>query len=83
MSPKKPFSFLKAGGALLLLSLFICSCETFSGDFVSKRFAMFETVKYEDGCVATLYVDDEFVTRVEVDNCRIYLKNTVFEGEKR
>ena len=44
---------------------------------------MFETVKYEDGCVATLYVDDEFVTRVEVDNCRIYLKNTVFEGEKR
>ena len=82
MSLIKSLSFLKAGGALLF-TLFLCSCETFSGDFVSKRSVMFETVKYEDGCVATLYVDQEFVARVEVENCRIYLKNTIFEGEKR
>ncbi len=44
---------------------------------------MFETVKYDDGCVATLYVDEEYITQVEVDNCRIYLKNTVFEGEDK
>ena len=77
----KNLSFLKVGGALLFLSLFLYACENFTGEFTSKRFVMFETIKYNDGCVATLYVDEEYVTQVKVDNCRIYLKNTVFEGE--
>ena len=81
MSLIKSISFLKVGGALLLLSLFLYACENFTGEFTSKRFVMFETIKYNDGCVATLYVDEEYITQVKVDNCRKYLKNTVFEGE--
>ena len=77
----KNLSFLKVGGALLFLSLFLYACENFTGEFTSKRFVMFETIKYNDGCVATLYVDEEYVTQVKVDNCRIYLKNTIFGGE--
>ena len=76
----KNLSFLKMGG-VLLLPFFYMACEQFSGEFVAKRFVLFETVKYNHGCVTTLYVDEEYVTQVKVDNCRIYLKNTVFEGE--
>lgn len=80
MSLVKNLSFLKMGG-VLLLPFFCLSCEQFSGEFEAKKFVLFETIKYNDGCVSTLYVDGEYVTQVKNKDCVTYMKNVVFGGQ--
>lgn len=80
MSLVKNLSFLIVGG-VLLLPLFCLSCEQFSGEFQAKRFVLFETIKYNDGCVSTLYVDGDYVTQVKNKDCVTYYRNTIIGGK--
>jgi len=75
MSLIKFVSFLSARG-VLLLSLFCFSCTQFSGEFEADQFVLVETVKYDNECITTLYVDGEYTTRVRSKNCRFYVKTT-------
>jgi len=80
MSLTKRFSSLFAVGALLL-PLFCYSCEQFSGEFISERFVLVETIKYEDECITTLYADGEYISRVKSKNCRFYIKTTTMKAK--
>ena len=60
---------------LILAALLLTSCQYYSGEFDAKEHVVFEIVKHEDHCVATLYVDGQFTTRVKNKHCRIYLEN--------
>jgi len=75
MSLIKSISFLSVGG-VLLLPLFCFSCNQFSGEFESNQFVLVETVKYDNECITTLYIDGEYTTRVKSKNCRFYVKTT-------
>jgi len=80
MSFVKFVSFLSARGAMLL-SLFSLSCHQFSGEFESDKFILVETVKYDDGCVTTLYADGEYISSVKSKNCRFYVKTITATGK--
>ena len=80
MSLIKFVSFLSVGGAMLL-PLFCFSCSQFSGEFKSEQFVLVETVKYDDGCITTLYADGEYISRVKSKNCRFYVKTITATGK--
>ena len=80
MSLIKIVSFLSVGGAMLL-PLFCFSCNQFSGEFNSEQFVLVETIKYDDGCITTLYADGEYISSVKSKNCRFYMKTTTAKGK--
>jgi hypothetical protein len=65
--------FLKVLGGLLA-PLLLSSCEVFTGDYEAESHVLFLMEKSATGgCVTSLHVDGDYVARVEVDNCAIYL----------
>ena len=65
--------FLKVLGGLLV-PLLLSSCETFTGDYEAESHVLFVMERAVDGgCLTSLHVDGEYVARVEVDSCAIYL----------
>ena len=40
---------------------------------------MFQTLKHKDGCVSTLYIDGEYVTRISNKTCRGYYEHKLME----
>ena len=65
--------FLKGLGGLMV-PLLLSSCEVFTGDYRAESHVLFLMERNAGGgCVTSLHVDGDYVARVEVDNCAIYL----------
>jgi hypothetical protein len=58
-----------------LAALMLTSCQYYSGEFDAEEHVVFEIVKYDDYCIATLYIDGQFTTKVKNKTCKVYLEN--------
>ena len=57
-----------------MVPLLLSSWQVCTGDYEADSHVLFLMEKNADGgCVTSLHVDGDYVARVEVDNCAIYL----------
>jgi hypothetical protein len=69
-------SFFKVLGSLLA-PLLLSSCEYFADEYTAENHVFFVIEKNDRaGCVTSLYADDEYIARVNVKSCTIYLHTT-------
>ena len=63
----------------IFMAFLLSSCQQFAGEFEAEDYVMFQTLKYKEHCVSTLYIDGKYITRVINKNCRVYYENRLME----
>jgi hypothetical protein len=47
----------------IFVTFLLSSCQQFAGEFDAEEYVMFQTLKYKEHCVSTLYIDGKYITR--------------------